>query len=224
MHLRIGKDGFSLPLELVTSTQAILARKRSGKSYTASVQAEELLRHKQQIASHRSDRRMLGIAVVRRRRWTGVPGGRLRRGPRRRSARTACGPDAGDGSRRARLLGHLRCRTDADGRSDPVTSDFASELLRINRTALHLYIHHRSPPGTEEIPFELDDLASSSLSCKDASRSAAPPLLLKLWREQHPEGHEQRCLNFSEKRTSADVRYSLTFLGSSKTLRKQHLS
>ena len=44
MPLRIGKEGFSLPIELVTSTQAILARKRSGKSYTASVQAEELLR------------------------------------------------------------------------------------------------------------------------------------------------------------------------------------
>jgi len=35
----------------VTSTQAILARKRSGKSYTASVQTEEFLRHKQQIAT-----------------------------------------------------------------------------------------------------------------------------------------------------------------------------
>ena len=51
MPLRIGKDGFTLPIELVTSTQAILARKRSGKSYTASVQAEELLRHRQQIAT-----------------------------------------------------------------------------------------------------------------------------------------------------------------------------
>ncbi len=50
-RLRIGKDGFTLPIELVTSTQAILARKRSGKSYTASVQAEELLRHKQEIAT-----------------------------------------------------------------------------------------------------------------------------------------------------------------------------
>ena len=34
LPLTIGKDGFSLPLELVTSTQAILARKRSGKSYS----------------------------------------------------------------------------------------------------------------------------------------------------------------------------------------------
>lgn len=49
--LRIGRGGFALPIELVTSTQAILARKRSGKSYTASIQAEELRRHKQQIAA-----------------------------------------------------------------------------------------------------------------------------------------------------------------------------
>lgn len=51
MPLHIGKDGFSLPIELVTSTQAIPAWKRSGKSYTASVQTEELLRQKQQIAA-----------------------------------------------------------------------------------------------------------------------------------------------------------------------------
>lgn len=51
MALTIGKDGFSPPAELVTSTQVILARKQSGKSYTASVQAEELLAHKEQIAA-----------------------------------------------------------------------------------------------------------------------------------------------------------------------------
>lgn len=37
-------DDLSLPLEFVTSTQAILAKKRVGKTYTASVQAEELLK------------------------------------------------------------------------------------------------------------------------------------------------------------------------------------
>jgi hypothetical protein len=48
-ELRIA-DNFSFPIDLVTSTQAILARKRSGKSYTASVEAEEMLEHGQQIA------------------------------------------------------------------------------------------------------------------------------------------------------------------------------
>lgn len=39
----------TLPLAFVTSTQAILAKKRVGKSYTAQVQAEELLRLRQQV-------------------------------------------------------------------------------------------------------------------------------------------------------------------------------
>lgn len=46
--LHISAD-LSLPLEFVTQTQAILARKRVGKSYTASVQAEEMLKAKQQV-------------------------------------------------------------------------------------------------------------------------------------------------------------------------------
>lgn len=42
-------DGFTLPLDFVTQTQAILAMRRRGKTYTASVQAEELLKAGQQI-------------------------------------------------------------------------------------------------------------------------------------------------------------------------------
>jgi hypothetical protein len=48
LKLHIGKN-FSLPLDFVTQSQAILAKKRVGKSYTASVQAEELLKAGQQI-------------------------------------------------------------------------------------------------------------------------------------------------------------------------------
>lgn len=48
MKLQIS-DNLSLPLEFITSTQAILAKRRVGKSYTASVQAEEMLKAKQQI-------------------------------------------------------------------------------------------------------------------------------------------------------------------------------
>lgn len=44
-------DNFSFPLEFITQTQAILAIKRIGKSYTASVQAEELLKAGQQIVA-----------------------------------------------------------------------------------------------------------------------------------------------------------------------------
>lgn len=35
--------------------------------------------------------------------------------------------------------------------------------------------------------------------------SAMPPLLLKLWREQHPEGHEQVQLNFALKKPAAKL-------------------
>lgn len=44
-------DSLSLPLDFVTSTHAILAKKRSGKSYTAQVLAEELLGAEQQIVA-----------------------------------------------------------------------------------------------------------------------------------------------------------------------------
>lgn len=51
--LKIGTyDGnklFTLSTAIVTSTQAIIARKRSGKSYTGDVEAEEMLKHHQQI-------------------------------------------------------------------------------------------------------------------------------------------------------------------------------
>lgn len=46
--LRISSS-LSLPLDFVTQTQAILAMKRVGKSYTASVEAEELLKAGQQV-------------------------------------------------------------------------------------------------------------------------------------------------------------------------------
>jgi uncharacterized protein len=49
-RLHIGPN-FSFPLDFVTQTQAILAKKRVGKSYTASVEAEELLKAGQQIVA-----------------------------------------------------------------------------------------------------------------------------------------------------------------------------
>lgn len=48
MSLKIS-DKLVLPLTFVTSKQAILAKSRVGKSYTAQVQAEELLKEKQQV-------------------------------------------------------------------------------------------------------------------------------------------------------------------------------
>src|SRR3954469_25071936 len=48
MKLKKSED-LSLPLDFVTQTQAILAKRGVGKSYTASVEAEELLKARQQI-------------------------------------------------------------------------------------------------------------------------------------------------------------------------------
>jgi len=50
VRLHIGEK-FSFPLEFITQTQAILAIKRIGKTYTASVQAEELLKAHQQVVA-----------------------------------------------------------------------------------------------------------------------------------------------------------------------------
>lgn len=47
-QLHIGED-FNLPLDFITQTQAILAKRRVGKTYTGQVQAEEFLRLDQQI-------------------------------------------------------------------------------------------------------------------------------------------------------------------------------
>ena len=140
MPLTIGKDGFSLPLELVTSTQAILARKRSGKSYTASVQAEELLRHKQQIAAIDPTGAWWGLRSSASGEGPGFPvvvfGGD--------HADVPLEADAGRVLARALVEHGFSAIFDVGLMltDDQIrfTSDFASELLRINRTPLHLYI------------------------------------------------------------------------------------
>ena len=140
MPLQIGRDGFALPIELVTSTQAILARKRSGKSYTASVQAEELLRHKQQIAAIDPTGAWWGLRSSATGEGPGFPvvvfGGD--------HADVPLEPHAGRMLARALVEHGFSAIFDVGLMltDDQIrfTSEFASELLRINRTALHLYI------------------------------------------------------------------------------------
>jgi len=139
-RLRIGKDDFTLPIELVTSTQAILARKRSGKSYTASVQAEELLRHKQQIATIDPTGAWWGLRSSAAGDGPGYPvvvfGGDHADAPLE--------PHAGRMLATALVEHGFSAIFDVGlmVTEDQIrfTSDFASELLRINRNALHLYI------------------------------------------------------------------------------------
>lgn len=141
MHnkLHIGK-GFDLPLELVTSTQAILARKRSGKSYTASVEAEELLEKKQQVvvfdptsAWHglrsTADGQGEGYAIV-------VFGGDHSDAPLDfRSGRALASAVVEHGFSAIFDIGNLH--TDEQVQ---FVMDFSSELLRINRTAIHVFM------------------------------------------------------------------------------------
>lgn len=64
-------------------------------------------------------------------------------------------------------------------------------------------------PGTRQIGDEPD--ASLCPGCHarvhrtKAMLSAVPPLLLELWREQHPKGHEQVQLDFTSRRPAAKL-------------------
>lgn len=137
--LHIAK-GFSLPLELVTSTQAILARRRSGKSYTASVEAEELLQQKQQVvvidptsAWHglrsSADGEGVGFSIV-------VFGGDHSDAPLDfRAGKAMAAAVVEHGFSAIFDIGNLH--TDEQIQ---FVMDFCSELLRISRTAIHVFM------------------------------------------------------------------------------------
>lgn len=58
-------------------------------------------------------------------------------------------------------------------------------------------VHHRKP-GTSllHLMISLCPGCHAKVHRTKAIRSLMPPLLLDLWREQHPQGHEQTALNF----------------------------
>ena len=144
----------------MTSTQAILARKRSGKSYTASVQAEELLRYKQQIAAINPTgawwvcgRRR--PAKVRDILWSSSAAVMRTY----RSSRTLARALVEHGFSAIFDVGLML--TDDQIR---FTSDFASELLRINRTALHLYIDEADTFAPQMLESRLQKLCLGTVS------------------------------------------------------------
>ncbi len=137
--LRIGNK-FTLPIEFTTSTQAILARKRSGKSYTASVQAEELLDAKQQVAvidptgawhglKSSADGQSAGYPVV-------VFGGE--------HADVPLESTAGEILARTLVEQHFSAVFDLSlmgvGEAIRFVTAFMNELFRVNRQAMHLFI------------------------------------------------------------------------------------
>ncbi len=59
-------------------------------------------------------------------------------------------------------------------------------------------VHHRVP-GVSLLPLMISLCSGchAKVTRTKAVLSAMPPLLLQLWREQHPEGHEQTLLDFN---------------------------
>jgi hypothetical protein len=65
-------------------------------------------------------------------------------------------------------------------------------------------VHHRVPgKSVRNLMLSLCPACHAKIHRTKAVLSAMPPLLLKLWREQHPKGHEQTSLNFALKKPSA---------------------
>jgi len=143
--LTIGTTGshrkpFTLPLSLVTYTQAILARKRSGKSYTGSVEAEEMLKAKQQIAvidptsawwglRSSADGRSAGFDII-------VFGGDHADAPLDYRAGKAMATALVEHGFSAIFdIGNFHTEEQVQ-----FVMDLCSELLRINRNAMHLFM------------------------------------------------------------------------------------
>jgi hypothetical protein len=67
-----------------------------------------------------------------------------------------------------------------------------------------IIVHHRVPgKSVLNLMLALCPACHAKIHRTKAVLSKMPPLLLKLWREQHPKGHEQTALNFAFKKPSA---------------------
>jgi 5-methylcytosine-specific restriction endonuclease McrA len=64
-----------------------------------------------------------------------------------------------------------------------------------------IVVHHRVSGKSElHLMISLCPACHAKVSRTKAVLSQMPPLLLELWREQHPDGHEQTTLNFKAAR------------------------
>jgi 5-methylcytosine-specific restriction endonuclease McrA len=67
-----------------------------------------------------------------------------------------------------------------------------------------IIVHHRVPgKSVLNLMISLCPSCHAKVHRTRAVMSSMPPLLLKLWREQHPKGHEQTTLNFKVKDPAA---------------------
>lgn len=67
-------------------------------------------------------------------------------------------------------------------------------------------VHHRVPGRSAlNLMIALCPACHARVHRTLAALSEMPPLLLQLWREQHPKGHEQKMLNFSTRGPAAQT-------------------
>ena len=65
------------------------------------------------------------------------------------------------------------------------------------RSKRSITVHHRVPgKSLMHLMLALCPGCHAKVHRTKAVLTEMPPLLLQLWREQHPDGHEQRCLSF----------------------------
>ena len=69
-----------------------------------------------------------------------------------------------------------------------------------------IIVHHRRPgKSVLNLMLSLCPGCHAKVHRTEAVLSAMPPLILELWREQHPEGHEQVQLDFTSKKPAAKL-------------------
>ena len=72
------------------------------------------------------------------------------------------------------------------------------------RNKRSIIVHHRKPGRSIlHLMISLCPGCHAKVHRTKAVRSVMPPLLLELWREQHPKGHEQTALNFGVQAAAA---------------------
>jgi len=76
----------------------------------------------------------------------------------------------------------------------------------LKRGKRSIAVHHRMPGISDpKLMITLCLACHAKVTRTQYLRREWPPLLRVLWREQHPKGHEQTVLNFSEKKPLAKL-------------------
>jgi hypothetical protein len=159
-------DNLSLPLDFVTQTQAILAQRRRGKTYTASVQAEEFLKAKQQIVvidvtgawwglKSSADGKSDGFSIV-------VAGGE--------HADIPLTPDSGELLARAIASDHFSCILDLKllrkGQRLQFLASFLEAFHSENRTPVHVFADEADDYVPQQIYYK-DQFSARCLGAMD---------------------------------------------------------